>query len=129
MFGDHGLKRSLLPQRGGVFRPHAIKMVLACGFLTALERKQVSGLRDFGRESCNPLRDGFKFQRKLTALSAEGIRLGARCSHFRLQPVGFAIGRCHTFFGLRELIAQIRKRRHRLQNRNSRLLLLLLEFG
>ena len=104
-------------------------MVLAFGFLAALEFEQLAGAGDFFGQRLDTLRNRFKLDRDLSALATKCFCLRAGGCHFCLQALRFAIGSRHAFFGLRELVAQIGNRSDGLENRGARLLLLLLKFG
>ncbi len=65
----------------------------------------------------------------MAALSAEGFDLNVGVGDFGFEAAGFAVGSGQTFFGLRELIAQARRGRDRVENRDARFFLLALDFG
>ena len=68
-------------------------------------------MRDFSAQSAYPLRNGFKLERQLPALSTESLDLRIRRRDFVLQTLRLAIHRRQAFLCLRELVAQLRSRR------------------
>ena len=129
MLGDHGFERPSFAERGRIFGAQAVEMVLAFGFLLALEFERLAGLGDFFGQRRDPLRDRFKFERQLAALAAESFHLCVGGCHFRLQPLRFAIDCSQALFRLRELVAQIGSAATASRIARARLFLLLLQFG
>ena len=74
-------------------------------------------------------RDGFKFERELAALSAEGFDLVVGVGDLGFEAASFAVGSGETFLGLRELIAQTRGGRNSIEDGDARFFLLALDFG
>ena len=89
MLGDDRFERSLLAERGGILGAQAVQVALGFGFLAALGLERLPQSGDLFSQSAHPLRDGFKFQRKLAALPAESFHL--RVGRRRFQPADAAL--------------------------------------
>ena len=83
VLGDDRLQRSLLAERGSVFRANRIKIFLGFGFFVALAFDRPAEVCDLARKPAGTLDHGFKFQLQLTALSTESFGLRCRNRDFR----------------------------------------------
>ena len=110
MLGDDRFERTFLAERGREFRAEDVEIGFRTGFVQLFLFDQAAQLADFFGDAGDALGDGFEFESELAALSAEGFDLEARVRDFGFKPAGFAVGSSETFFGLRELIAQARRR-------------------
>ena len=104
------------------------RLVLARVSSRRLRFDQAAKLADFFGDSGDALGHGFEFEGELAALSAEGFDLEIGVGDFGFQAAGFAVGAGEALFGLRELVAQPRGGRHRVENGDARFFLLTFEF-
>src|SRR5579863_3871917 len=117
MLSDHGLQRTLLAERRSIFRAQQIQMSLRFGFIQALALDQAAKLADLLADAGDSLRNRFKIERELSALAAKRFDLHTGVADFLLQTHSFAIRARQPLFGLSQLIAQPRSRRHSIENR------------
>ena len=85
MLGDDGLERSFLAEGCGIFR--ADRVEVTSWFRSPAARllsRRLTRAADFCGQAAGSLRDGFKLQRDLAALSAEGFRPARSRWRFRL---------------------------------------------
>ena len=106
MLGDDGFERTFLTESRGVLGAEHVEIGFGAGFFQLLLFDQAAELADFFADSGDALRDGFKFEGELAALSAEGFDLRVGVGDFGVEAAGLAVGSGEAFFGLRELIAQ-----------------------
>src|SRR5271169_1379670 len=104
-------------------------MSLGSRFLKALGFEQAAKLANLFGDSGHALRDRFELKSELAALAAEGFYLKVGAGDFSLQTAGFPIRARQALFGLRQLIAKTRGRRHRVKDGHARLFLPVFEFS
>ena len=128
VLGDDGFERAFLAESGRVLRAQNVEVALGTGFFELLRFDQTPQLADLFGDAADALGNGFKFQSKLAALSAEGLDLNIGIHDFGFEATSFTVGAGEAFFGLRELVAQTRGRRNRIEDCDAGLFLLPLDF-
>src|SRR5258708_5079889 len=114
---------AFLAERSRILRAENVEIGFGSGFFQLFLLNHAAKLADFFRDSADALIDRFEFEGKLSTLSAKGFDLNAGVGDFGFEAAGFAVSPGETLFGLRELIAQTRRRGNIVENGDTRILL------
>src|SRR5277367_5525027 len=108
MLRNDRFKRSSLAERRGKLGANGVEVLLGFVFGRAFRVKRLTQVCNFSRQAAGALRDAFKFDGNLPALSAEGFRLRRSGRNLGAKTLLFASYACEALLRLRELIAEIR---------------------
>ena len=129
VLGDDGFEGAFLAQSRCEFGAKGIQVRLPLRFRTFLVFDHTAQLAQFFCDPADALADGFKFESELAALSAKSVDLNVGITNFGFEAACFAVDSGKALFGLSELIAQTRRGRNGVEDRNARFFLLTLDLS